>query len=423
MTYYCNYHSAGIPTRVKPAQNTVFWLTHWADDQFHGVRDTSKLGNAINEWSRFGNPLFIYTYWGSYGSYTFWPIVHALKCDVPYFKQKGVIGVYSETHQNWGGQHLNFIVYPRLLWNAHTDVDAWVDDFCARFYGPAAKPMRRYYALLEESARNGPAQYHSQEQLIPVFNPDVLTRLRGCIGQAQAAVAKADPVYRKRLDFVAKGFELGDLYFSAQHLMRRHSAAAASTVRARVAAMYERMIRILHFPDYRGHLIGMDMPGEAVILNAYDAIKRGTRFPPGQFKYSDKFIQGGRTSLDAARRVGFHDGWWGLDMDGKTEGELTYRFDADNGTFERASITALAGPAAQVHMAVDVRTVPRGPWTTAASNAGSTSGLLTLPVPLTPVVAGAKAFEVRLRLRNNTATYLCGLWEFSIEGNVVPLRP
>ena len=37
----------------------------------------------------------------------------------------------------------------RLLWDVNTDVDAMLEEFCREFFGPAEKPMRSFYSLLE----------------------------------------------------------------------------------------------------------------------------------------------------------------------------------------------------------------------------------------------------------------------------------
>ena len=37
----------------------------------------------------------------------------------------------------------------KLLWDVNTDVDALLEEFFTEFFGPAAKPMRAFYSLLE----------------------------------------------------------------------------------------------------------------------------------------------------------------------------------------------------------------------------------------------------------------------------------
>ena len=37
----------------------------------------------------------------------------------------------------------------KLLWDVNTDVDAMLDEYCRKFFGPAEKPMRSFFSLLE----------------------------------------------------------------------------------------------------------------------------------------------------------------------------------------------------------------------------------------------------------------------------------
>lgn len=42
-----------------------------------------------------------------------------------------------------GLEHITLWVRSRLLWDGSTSADEILDDYCDKFYGPAAKPMRR----------------------------------------------------------------------------------------------------------------------------------------------------------------------------------------------------------------------------------------------------------------------------------------
>ncbi len=419
VTYYCNYHSVGTPKLVTPAKNTVFWLTHWAEDQFHGINETTRLGNAICEWKKYGNPLFVYTYWGSYGSYHFWPAVHAIAGDIPYFYKNGTIGVYSETHPHWGGQHLNFIVFPRLLFDVNTDVEAWIDDFCSRFYGPAAQSMRDYYRRLEQVAQSGPAQYHEIAQLIPVFTPQVMKELRRNILKARKLAHETGEPYRQRMEFVYAGFELGDWYFTAKHLERRYAQTRDPAIRARVVDLYGKIRERINRPEYKNKLIEETLSVPATIENDYAFAKTGTTFAPGNFRYTDSFIQGGRTYLDAVKRSGLIDGWWGLDMDSSSEGTLIYKFKAEKGMFKTSILKSMNGAWEQIGVDIAVRTAENGPWKSVTSTLESGASSLPLPIDLTQTVKDNDVFWLRINLKNRAKTYIAAFMGFELTGDVV----
>lgn len=420
VTYYCNYHSVGTPKIVKPVMDTVFWLTHWGDDHFHGVNDNSKLGAAINDWGKLGNPLFLYTYWGAYGSYSFWPAVHAISNDIPYFYKKGAIGVYSETHQNWGGQHLNFIVFPRLLWDVNTNVDAYIEDFCNKFYGPAAQPMREYYRKMEIAAKNGPPQYQVMEQLIPVFNPDLLKELRGLINDANAKIAGSDPVYKTRMDFVSNGFRLGELYFCAQHFIREYGRTKDPSIRLKVAGMFEESLKLLEDPKYRLRLTNPEFPAEPIMKAMLASLKQGTSFAPGDFLYSDGFCLGGRTFIDAVKRVGFIDGTWGLDMDSNGEADIIYNMQANNGTFTNFKVNRME-TYQNIAIRVMISESADGPWNEIANNAKIESKQILpfeAPIDITSHISGKSKFFMRINLRNKVGSYTCAISNISVSGSV-----
>jgi len=421
VTYYCDYHSVGAPTLVTPAPNTVFWIVQWAQDQFHGVSPETKMGQSLERWKAFGNPLFLYTYYGSYGSFTFWPQVHAIRNDIPYYKKQGVLGLYSETHAHWGTQHLNFLVFPRLLWDTATDVDAFIDDFCEKFYGPAARVMRQYYDLLEQTARYGPPQYHLHSDIVATFSPAVLGRLRELIGQAQQALEGAEPIYRQRMQFVADGFRLADLYLSANHLKQDYGRTKDPALRAKMIEMLREALALVTAPQYVNRLTE-NWLSEETLKRDLESLERGTSFGVGKFSYADYLVRGGRTALDTVRKSGFVDGTWGLDMDAGGEGELLYRFQAQGGVFASASLTSLVFGSNLIGIRVEVGPGPDGPWQVAAAHENPTldhpSGVAT-PVDLTRFIQGQKEFYLRLVALNRGGGYVCGLCNIGMEGEVV----
>lgn len=421
VTYYCDYHSVGTPTLVTPAKNTVFWIVQWAQDQFHGVSPDTRMGQSLERWCKLGNPIYLYTYYGSYGSFTFWPQVHAIRNDIPYYKRKGAIGLYSETHAHWGTQHLNFIVFPRLLWDANTNVDALIDDFCDKFYGPAARVMRKYYDLLEQTGKYGPAQYHLHSDIVAAFGPGVLERLRELIGQAQKALEGADPVYQQRMKFVSDGFRLADLYLSANHLKYDYGRTKDPTLRQKMVEMCKEALTLVTSPQYANRLTE-NWLSEQTLKQDLESLEKGTSFGVGKFSYSDYYVRGGRTALDTVKKSGFIDGTWGLDMDAGVQGELLYRIQARDGVFSSAYLTSLVFGSNLIGIRVEVGATPEGPWQVVAAHEAPTvekpSGV-TMPVDLSPHIKGKQEFFLRLVATNKGGGYVCGLCNFRIEGEVV----
>lgn len=85
----------------------------------------------------------------------------------------------SETRDLWGqsrqAQHaaiqgLNWYVTGRLLWDPDQDVDALLDDYFARFYGPAERPMRELFTRCEQLWAD--PERHSSRPWRDMFPPE-----------------------------------------------------------------------------------------------------------------------------------------------------------------------------------------------------------------------------------------------------------
>jgi hypothetical protein len=81
------------------------------------------------------------------------PLVYArrLARELAHFHASGLMGVdYDQLPANFGSQGINHYVLSRLIFEPGLAPDTLIDEFCRKGYGPAAEPMRAYYALLEQ---------------------------------------------------------------------------------------------------------------------------------------------------------------------------------------------------------------------------------------------------------------------------------
>jgi hypothetical protein len=106
----------------------------------------------LDGWAQICGQVGFYEYYSKGASMGLpWPIVHCIRSDIPYLRQHGGRGFYTQ----WGRHDLapagvNFYVGAKLLWNSRLDTEALLNDFFTKFYGPAAAPMRRVFDRLEE---------------------------------------------------------------------------------------------------------------------------------------------------------------------------------------------------------------------------------------------------------------------------------
>ena len=72
---------------------------------------------------------------------------------IPAFHAKGARFLSAESSDNWGPNGLGYYLAARMLWDVREAkrLDALVDDFLTRAFGPAKGPMREFYKQLDGS--------------------------------------------------------------------------------------------------------------------------------------------------------------------------------------------------------------------------------------------------------------------------------
>ncbi len=90
----------------------------------------------------------------------------------------------------------------KLLWNEKLDSDALVNEWIAGVYGPAAKPMRAWFDLLQDSMKDPNARLfvYSQPKDVACFSDDKLAKADSLFDEA-TKLAASDPV---AAEYVAK---------------------------------------------------------------------------------------------------------------------------------------------------------------------------------------------------------------------------
>ncbi len=107
---------------------------------------------VLERWTDAIDPIIIYDYDpGKAVDNLPFPALHCLKHDLPWFRDQGVWGFWTEGNNAWMVTHLNYYVRARLMWDTDADVDALVREYCQQFYGAAADAVEKYIWTLEEA--------------------------------------------------------------------------------------------------------------------------------------------------------------------------------------------------------------------------------------------------------------------------------
>ena len=88
-------------------------------------------------------------------------MVHKIPSDFRYARSLGITGTIDNVtlsppsrkspYKHWKNHYLNFYIYGKAAWNPDLDVDATAADFLRHYYGPAAGPMKKFWAAMEET--------------------------------------------------------------------------------------------------------------------------------------------------------------------------------------------------------------------------------------------------------------------------------
>jgi hypothetical protein len=123
---------------------------------------------------------------------------------------RGARGYFGEIVPQWGFDAFKVWALARLLWEPQLTTRELEDEFYPGYYGPAAGPMRRFFAACEERwmMQSGPPywlKYYEQEDQALLFGGSACVELRTELAAAARAVAR-EPVLAARVARTARAF-------------------------------------------------------------------------------------------------------------------------------------------------------------------------------------------------------------------------
>jgi len=149
------------------------------------------------------------------------PSHQAFRQDVQHYRKAGVVGIDTECRSSMATVFINLYLRARLMWNPDGDVDALLDDFYARFYGPAAEPMREYWSAIFQAWKETIVTEHEYFVIPAIYTPELVALLETELLEAEKLVAplkrKPNPsrnekLYLDRMSFTRMSYDLIDGY-------------------------------------------------------------------------------------------------------------------------------------------------------------------------------------------------------------------
>lgn len=185
-----------------------------------------------DEWSKAAKRIFFRPNLMLLGRRTGLPLlyVHKFGQDFRHLADHGLLGTdFDGCCHHWATQGLNYYVVARLNWDPEQNVDAIIDDYCRSGFGPAARPVRRYFDRLEK-LQDESAKDKAKQTPTAGFEPDVIKQLRPLLQQARKE-AGADESIIRRLDFLELGLRWTDLETQAHAFLADPAKASKARVK------------------------------------------------------------------------------------------------------------------------------------------------------------------------------------------------
>ena len=221
-----------------------------------------RQGQMIRRWCELSDMVWRYNY--NYvmlvSSGTLTPMVHRERVDIPLLAEWGMWGFFDQDEPDWSLTGIpTHYVRAALQWNADADVDAILEDFFTKWYGPAAEPMAAYYDTLERAFADSEEHAHENIILPVIYTPELIDTLGGHIEQAESLVT--DDAHRQRVQVDRLMYDYLRSYVAFERAKQECDYAKAIATADEMIALKARMHEFSDFFGWRAHPV-YDIPWE-----------------------------------------------------------------------------------------------------------------------------------------------------------------
>lgn len=176
--------------------------------------------------------------------------------DFRFAADTGCLGLYFDMFwYHWSTQGPLYYALVHLAWDPHTEVEALMDDYYARTYGPAADDVKAYWELLErtrmEFVTENPSPFRAFD-LPAKYTPALFDEAQAHLDSAMTKLAAADEKFLRRLHFTRCGLEFAKVVVDTRAAMQEFEASNSTdeVAKARILANWERTdVMRKEFPD------------------------------------------------------------------------------------------------------------------------------------------------------------------------------
>jgi hypothetical protein len=187
------------PTGITPRQNVRIRLCPIDCCQAHPYEKCSEQTNkdflkALAAWDAMTDSLYIWHYNTNFSNYPMpFPDFDEFPAEARLYRNSGVKGIFFQgcyTTPGGSDSELRAYVMAKQLWDVRVDTDALVTEWMNAVYGPAAKPMRAWFDLLHEKARDPNVHFRIFDSVnVPYLTEDVIAQGNVLFDQAEKLAA------------------------------------------------------------------------------------------------------------------------------------------------------------------------------------------------------------------------------------------
>lgn len=231
-------HMMPPPPSLKPDPRIVAVFAPITLDRIRGMDnpmspDRHILRWIIDRWNQLElNESYYRGYYNNLACPQF-PIsqVDRIRRETPAFRQQGINVMRVEViRQSWASNAISLYLATRMMWNVNTDADALLDEFYAKFYGPAREPMKQYHEALDAAFRDTPYFTGSSYVYFPIFTHQPRReQMRAMLADAQQRTTSGDEEqpYAERVRIARAGFDRMELFLDLIEARNQHDYRTA----------------------------------------------------------------------------------------------------------------------------------------------------------------------------------------------------
>ncbi len=242
------------PKHVRPRPNVAVRLCSIECCFIHPLETDPYNKSFVKDivgWSKICNRLHIWDYVINYAhSIMPFPNLFVLKPNIDFFINHGVTGIYEEACYFTKGAELAELrtwIMAKTLWDPSYDTNKAIDEFLRGYYGRAAKPIRDYIDLIQQSAQSKP-DLHVRIYSPPsagYLTPEVLAQATKLFDRAEAAVQK-DATLLHRVQVARLPIIYSKIALATGALFAENDDQLVAAQAEDVSALVDRFAKIAH---------------------------------------------------------------------------------------------------------------------------------------------------------------------------------